>query len=326
MSNEELEEYIEDVFQYYRSFGYPYYHLTQEEREHEIESALQYDTSNIIRNGVVHQNMMGLSLCWSYFPHSIQVKSYSDESPLEVFNDDESLKKIIRKRIKYGSNMSDAALRKAIRMYGNTGVSNFRPSAACAIYNRYAGNGRVWDMSGGYGGRLLGAAMSKKVSNYIATEPDSRTNAGLLEFAGDIQNHDGSIGIEIYEIGSENFLPDERSLDLCFTSPPYFNRERYSEEETQSYIKFPSYNEWIKGFWANTLRNCWHGLKTHGKLVVNIANTVATPTFVEDTLYLVGYIGFRRLETLQLQLSGRPHYDESGSFKYEPILVMEKIG
>ena len=38
--------------------------------------------------------------------------------------------------------------------------------------------------------------------------------------------------------GSENFV-EKNNFDLCFTSPPYFDLERYSGEATQSYLKYP---------------------------------------------------------------------------------------
>ena len=40
----------------------------------------------------------------------------------------------------------------------------------------------------------------------------------------------------------------KKSLDLCFTSPPYFDTEKYSDEDTQSYKKFPTEDGWVNGF------------------------------------------------------------------------------
>ena len=60
---------------------------------------------------------------------------------------------------------------------------------------------------------------------------------------------------------------------MCFTSPPYFDTEKYSEEPTQSYIKFPKENDWISGFLIKTIKNCHYGLKNEGYLALNIAKT-----------------------------------------------------
>ena len=136
-------------------------------------------------------------------------------------------------------------------MTGSQGVSNFRPTAAHAIYNRFLPDGgTTWDMSGGYGGRLLGAIKSQ--INYIATEPATNTVEGLKEIINDWGTIStlfrNELHLEIVQKGSEDFLPDKESLDLCFTSPPYFDTEKYSNEDTQSYIKFPTSRDWINGF------------------------------------------------------------------------------
>ena len=40
----------------------------------------------------------------------------------------------------------------------------------------------------------------------------------------------------------------DKSFDFCFTSPPYFNAEEYSNEEVQSYKKYSTYGEWFDNF------------------------------------------------------------------------------
>lgn len=95
-------------------------------------------------------------------------------------------------------------------------------------------------MSGGWGGRLFGF-LASNCQKYIATEPSSKTFAGLVKLKEDYAYINKQI--ELHMVGSESFLPKKNSLDLCFTSPPYFNTEKYSDEDSQSYIKFPSLDE-----------------------------------------------------------------------------------
>jgi hypothetical protein len=38
------------------------------------------------------------------------------------------------------------------------------------------------------------------------------------------------------------------TAQLIFSSPPYFDRERYSDEPSQSYIRFPKYSDWKRHF------------------------------------------------------------------------------
>ncbi|SVC33922.1 uncharacterized protein METZ01_LOCUS286776, partial [marine metagenome] len=117
--------------------------------------------------------MHGLALLWSYMPHAFDVQCGKMNTPLYTFlNDKEKIKK---KMEMFGSVDSQSGLRKILKvMTGTQGVSNFRPTAAQAIYEKFLPDGgTTWDMSGGYGGRLLGAI--KTHINYIATEPAKET-------------------------------------------------------------------------------------------------------------------------------------------------------
>jgi hypothetical protein len=72
---------------------------------------------------------------------------------------------------------------------------------------------------------------------------------------------------------------------LVFTSPPYFSAERYSEDDTQSSIKFDSYNNWRSGFLAPTLKTAAESLRMGGYVIINIANSGGYP-LEEDTRLL----------------------------------------
>ena len=82
-------------------------------------------------------------------------------------------------------------------------------------------------MSCGWGGRLLGALSSKKIRHYIGTEPSSKTYNGLLKMSKDFDYIKKKVNI--YRQGSEEYTPKKESLYLCFTSPPYFDTEKYSD-------------------------------------------------------------------------------------------------
>ena len=54
---------------------------------------------------------------------------------------------------------------------------------------------------------------------------------------------------ELLTIGSEEYKPKKNSLDFAFTSPPYFDTEKYSNEKTQSYLKYSNINTWKESFY-----------------------------------------------------------------------------
>lgn len=317
-SSQEQEAYAKRVFEYYRSNGFPYYPTDMEYRRKKFEQLINYD-KQIITDDIVRQTMHGLALAWSYFPHAFDVRCNGKKTALEVFNDDQLFMKVIHKRMKYGTYMGDSGILKMLKMFTNTqAVSNFRPTAAFAIYERFASGGVVWDMSSGWGGRLLGAIKSS-VKKYYGTDPSTKTHAGLLNLANDFGiNTD----IELYNIPSEDqdFIKEE--VDLCFTSPPYYDTELYADEETQSYKRYTTYADWLVGYMKGTINRCYDSLKPNGILALNIADTKKYK-LTEDSIKICNENGFKLIDELKYALSN-PKFG-STNFKYEPIYIFRKV-
>jgi hypothetical protein len=324
----EFENLVEATFQLYRIKGFPYYSLTAEEKSKSLIKLIKYDHSNLLTERTIRQTMHGLALAWSYFPHAWSVQCGTMKTPMQVFNSDRDFRGAIFKRLKYGTgDLTDASIRKGLRSFSGTqGVSNFRPTAAAAIYHTFlpSKGGTVWDMSSGYGGRLLGAIACDRVSRYIGTDPCSRTMAGLKTMARELGRE--GLEIELHEVGSEGFLPERNSLSACFSSPPYFAMEKYSSEGTQSYLKFPSKEEWLHGFLGSTLDNCWYGLKQSGRLIVNIANVRSYPALEDDFVRMAVSRGWKLEHTVNYSLSRMMGTRKPGDepFKYEPVFVFRK--
>lgn len=321
---EDVDTALEIIFKYHRQNGFPHYDIPNHRRIQQFKSLKRFDEQTLFKDGKIDQTMHGLSLAWTYFPHWVDVICGSSKlSPIEYWNDDDKLKEIIRKtwnwQIKHGSgSFTLNRLRQNLKIYGgNQSVSNFRPSAAKYIYNTYGNQGVVWDMSCGWGGRLIGF-LTSDCKKYIGTEPSTKTFEGLERLNEDIN----SIGkeVELHKLGSEVFVPENESIDLCFTSPPYFDTEKYSDEETQSYKKYPTESGWIGGFLKNTISNCYCSLKVGGKMMLNIANTKKYKTIEKETIRISSEMGFKHIDTIYLILSSVSGNGE----KLEPIFIFEK--
>jgi hypothetical protein len=323
-------------FEHYRREGFPVYSLKRDEKRQELLDLLVADHATLIdKQGRIKQTMHGLALAWHYHPLAWTVKCGNRKTPVELFRDDRLFMQAIERRTKLGNAFSESGLRKILRSFSSTqSVSNFRPSAAAAIYHRYMPEmgGITWDMSGGFGGRLLGALACDRVDRYIGTDPSTFAIDGLREMAEELVPMAEQLGrhtleVELHKVGSEDFVPERNSLDLAFTSPPFGpGHEKYSDEPSQSYKKFPTQREWLHGFVGATLRNCAHGLKRSGVLAVNIASVAAYPNLASVFLKYAEGNGWRRIETLHLQLSkmvGLKHIGKS-AFKSEPIVVFKK--
>jgi len=320
MSESQLEDFTQLIFDYYRQEGFPYYSTDDEYRQKEFDKLMKYDRTSLFEDDVVKQTMHGLGLAWSYFPHAFNVKSGNMITPYEAFMNDEIFMKVIRKRLKMGTYISDSGIRKMLKIFsGVQGVSNFRPTAAAAIYDYFAKDGVVWDMSGGWGGRLLGAIISD-VKHYIATEPSSKTELGLAALRDDFG---GNTSIDIIGLGSEEYVPDKNSLDLCFTSPPYFNLEKYSDEDSQSYIKYPTKEDWIEGYLTETFKNCHYGLKSDGLMLINIAD-IKGNELEKEMIKSAEKVGFKLVKKFFLALSNINLKNKEKKFKYEHLYLFMK--
>ena len=323
----EMEYGIDVIFKYYRKHGYPHYSVRHDEKYKIMRQLRRFDYDSIFVDKKIIQTMHGLRLAWSYFPHWVDVRCGTAKlSPLELFNDDELFRNIIRKvwiyHLKHEPDKFTVnRMRMGLKVYeGSQAVSNFRPTAAGVIYKQYGGDGVVYDSSCGWGGRLIGALASNTIKHYIGVDPSSKTYQGLLQIKKDFI-HLGK-KVEIYMKGSENFIPKEDSLDLVFTSPPYFDTEKYSDEPTQSYIKFPTPDLWIDGFLFNTFKNAYFGLKKGGYMAINIADTPRYNFIEEKTIEKAEFLGFSLVDTIQLSLSSISGAGE----KIEPIFIFQKEG
>ena len=142
----------------------------------------------------------------------------------------------------------------------------------------------------------------------------------------------------------EKFQKHKGEVDLVFTSPPYFNREAYSENENQSYKKFgSSYESWRDGFLRPTLETAVTWLKSERYLLWNIADILVSGKYLplqEDTKNILEEYGVEYKYTLKMALEGMPGQNRVGEdgkptcrnyckvndryLKHEPVMVFWK--
>jgi hypothetical protein len=325
---------IDYVYDEWKEKGFPYYPTDYSWRANEFNKLIKFDRSTLFKPNTkaVGSSAHGLSLAWSYMPHHWGIVCGKMKTPMEIWDDEEHFKKGIKKLLsgtfwdqKEYHRITASDMRSLLRRYSGTqAVSNFRPTAAAMLYDKYVekesplfgtDSGVVWDMSCGYGGRLLGSITAN--INYIGTDPCTETFEGLKEIRNDWGNKKRTI--ELHKLGSEVFRPDKNSVDFCFTSPPYFDWEKYSDEDTQSYKKYETAEIWIEEFLRKTMENCYYGLKPGSILALNVADTKRIKNFESETVRLGKETGFKHTDTWYLQLSS-----QTGKPKHEPIFLFKK--
>ena len=207
---------------------------------------------------------------------------------------------------------------------------NFPPTIAKKIYAHFTKKlpesepVKLYDPSSGYGGRLLGALslLNERNIHYIGTDPNSdnwidelslsRYELLARHFNANVRGR-YQTSYEIHKCGSEvfsetpEFLNHRGTVDLIFTSPPYFAAEGYSEDETQSYKKFPSYDLWRDQFLRKTLENCVELLKPDRWILWNIADVSFDGKLYpleRDSVEIAKSLGLVYKKRLKMVLSG----------------------
>ncbi len=309
---------LKEVHDDWKKRGFPYYPTSRIWRDNIFQQLVNFRRDTLIdrKNKIIGQSAHGLNLAWSYMEHAWGIKCGKMKTPMEVWEDEEHLKKGLNKILsgtffkqQPAHKITESDMRSMLRRYSGTQmVSNFRPTAAAAMYDVFVDKdsplegteaGTVWDPSMGYGGRLLGAIAAGV--NYIGTDPCIPTYEGL-EKIRDEYGHEHKSYILLRQ-GSETFVPPNNSIDFVFTSPPYFGWEAYGDEPEQSSIKFSTSDMWKEKFLKQTIANAYTGLKPGKYLALNVANTKQYKTFEEDTVELAKEVGFEHTDTWWLSLS-----------------------
>jgi len=244
--------------------------------------------------------------------------------------------------------------------------TNFPPLVAKHLYQRFTDDIKdqskitIYDPSAGFGGRLLGAlaAGADRQLHYIGTDPnsDNWVHKGMSQYEALARFYNRNIRqkhhttYDLYKLGSEvignngRFQEYRGKLDLVFTSPPYFAAEGYSDEQTQSYMKFPTYDEWRDGFLRSTLETAVEWLKPGRPLLWNIADTKIGGKYVPleyDSKAILKSFGMAYEGKLKMVLARSPggnrmrdgRYPETKNFcmvggeyrKFEPVFVFRKL-
>lgn len=319
-----VEDEAKQLFEYWRNKPFPNYNKNDYDIKNELEKIKKFNEKQLLKNNVIEQSMHGCGMLWVYFPHWIDVE-FGGISLRSAWENDELKYQLFLKCCKYAlkhnknKKLTYNRIRQNSKVYlTKQSVSNFRPTVSKLIYNLYGNDGVIYDMSSGYGGRMLGF-LSSNCKKYIGVDPNTKTYEGLLQMKEDFKyvNKD----VELYCCGSEDFIPIKNSIDVAFTSPPYFDTEKYSDEDSQSYKKFPTQDKWINGFLGKTIENCKIGLKDNGRLIINIANVKTYQNLENDTIKMAEKYGFTLERTYKMVLSSIAGKGK----KYEPVFVFKKI-
>jgi len=204
-------------------------------------------------------------------------------------------------------------------------ASFFKPSVACSLYRKWIADTNspvVWDPSCGFGARLLGFASAFPRGVYLGNEPATKTHRDVAALAEELCLVGELAGASILRAGSEVETTFEaETLDLVFTSPPYFDLERYYDEPGQCWRDYPAEPAWYEHYLLPTVAAGFIGLKAGRRMVLNV--DARRKLLVTRAAEEVGFV----LEQEAMLVLGADHFTrkrEGGVARGEPVLVFRK--
>ena len=223
--------------------------------------------------------------------------SNSVDSPLEIWCNKDKLAQMNWHWWREGAvktcNIDEKRIRSGFRL-GTYIATQFRPMAAKTIFDKYKAV-NVVDTSCGWGDRLAGFYASESTKLYVGCDPNpavfkaykkqckfyEKTLEGKL-FEPDIIDEEKYFElkgvnktVKIWNLPSEDVDWSQyyNTFDLYFSSPPYFDTEKYGQgkdgDENQSWSRYQTFEEW-KDFFFGVTKKVYKTLQLNGKMIINI--------------------------------------------------------
>ena len=208
--------------------------------------------------------------------------------------------------------------------------AQFKPNVSKVLYDML-GSKNVLDFSAGWGDRLAGFYASETSEYYVGIDPRKENHPIYSEQSLFYDKHrtmfEPNKKVEFICSPAEDvdFSDYVDTFDTVFTSPPYFNVERYSYDDSQSWIKYKEIDEWNENFLQKTLKNLWCSVKSGGYLLVNISDVYSSSKSSKSWLeicnpmndFLSTFSDSEYQGCIGMELAKRPNSGGAGTAKSE---------
>jgi hypothetical protein len=241
---------------------YPYIKITTKQRDDAYENLKKYECGDKLTLSTTGNKVSNY-----YFQPYRERTKVGKWSHYSAWLDDEKRKKIIDidKRIHRKNPKiigTPAGLQSAMRMSLGS-VNQFKPYiAVCGVYKKFKPK-RILDTSAGWGDRLIGA-MAMNI-DYIGIDQNIKLITPYKRMIKDFENKTTSDIRMIFKKSQDVDYSKLPRYDLIFTSPPYFDLEKYEGMEI-----FKNKDEFIEKYWRPTIEKAYKYLEKGGHLALNM--------------------------------------------------------
>lgn len=232
----------------------------------------RFDYEYPIKDLYIVGNNVGL-VASDYFQQQNRFKceGHGNPSPIRTWNTEEFLRTLFKAlwTLKV-PNVNSSTLRTIIALRKYT-ASQFKPAVAKLIYKKYNAK-NVIDFSSGWGDRLCGFYATEGTESYIGIDPNTDVYKCYYNQVKFYKSLTKEKQVQLINLPAEEVELGEEIADTVFTSPPYFNAEKYTTDSTQSFKRYKTVDLWLEGFMYPTLRTMCKALKKGGHLIINISD------------------------------------------------------
>lgn len=208
-------------------------------------------------------------------------------------------------------------------------VSWFQPVLAAKIWSsilQSAVRPTVWDPSSGFGARMLGFAAMFPDGTYIGCEPAIMTHVDNSVLAEELMKHLSDFAATVTKSGSEKMILNSETCDAVFTSPPFFDREKYFDEPGQCWRDHSTLESWKDRYVIPTLLNAETALKSGGRLALHLPVNLVDLFLSCVALHC---LKLKRTPECDLELDLRPDHFSKVNGKHDSkkefVLTWQKI-
>ena len=190
-------------------------------------------------------------------------------------------------------------------------ASIFNPNTAAYIINNILKSEKLLTPCLGWGSYLIGS-FNANVKHYVGIDVIPSVVDKCRSLCVDYNNNpfNEEFKYDFYCCPSEqidkryNFIDKYREyFDSVFFSPPYFDLEVYEGGE-QSIESFPNYQNWLKGYWEETVKMCYSVLEKDGIfsfVIVPQYKSVKKTIFIGNDLSMIVKKYFTEIGVKQIQ-------------------------
>ncbi len=254
------------------SLDYPFYKSIYKIRKPHIQKLVK-DFKPIIINT---QFLDAHKYDDSYF---IIVDNWKDNYELNSLTD--YFTEPIRIMCKFGNHLSPYEYYKRYkRKYNNVNIislreqlfekikfcNNFRVTVVLTILSAFNAK-KYLDISAGWGDRLLASTLYN-VDMYCGVDPNKDLHPYYTQIINTFATNKNNF--ILIEDGFETAVLPDTKFDLVFSSPPFFDLEKYSSYENDSLTKYKSEKKWCDKFLMKSIYKAFTYLEKNGHMILYI--------------------------------------------------------